>query len=56
MSSGEGKKLAEVYKEWKTLKAVRNKKVVVVDPDLYLRPGSRFIEALENLFRNIHRH
>jgi iron complex transport system substrate-binding protein len=44
------KQLTEAYKEWKFLKAVKNGNVIVLDPDLYLRPGPRFIDALENLF------
>lgn len=53
-SDKDSKKLTQAYKEWKFLKAVKNGNVIVVDPDLYLRPGPRFIDALENLFRKIH--
>jgi iron complex transport system substrate-binding protein len=54
MLSGESKKIISIYKEWKSLKAVQNNNVIVVDPDLFLRPGPRFIEALEDLFRKLH--
>lgn len=49
-------KLTETYEEWKFLRAVKKGNVLVLDPDLYLRPGPRFIDALENLFRKIHPH
>ena len=55
MSTEESKKLISIYREWRSLKVIQNKNVIVVDPDLYLRPGPRFIDALENLFRNLHR-
>ena len=55
-SEKDSKKLTQAYKEWKFLKAIKSGNVIVVDPDLYLRPGPRFIDALENLFRKIHPH
>ncbi|MGE5350529.1 MAG: ABC transporter substrate-binding protein [Acidobacteriota bacterium] len=42
------------YPEWKSLSAVKNDKILVVDPDLYLRPGPRFIQALKDLFFKLH--
>ncbi|MCX6150405.1 MAG: cobalamin-binding protein [Ignavibacteriales bacterium] len=56
MTNSETKNLVEAYREWKSLKAVRNGRVIVVDPDLYLRPGPRFVDALENLFNKLHPH
>jgi iron complex transport system substrate-binding protein len=53
-SNKDSNKLTQAYKEWKFLKAIKNGNVIVVYPDLYLRPGPRFIDALENLFRKIH--
>jgi ABC-type Fe3+-hydroxamate transport system substrate-binding protein len=50
----DSKKLAEAYKEWKYLEAVKKGNIIILNPDLYLRPGPRFIDALENLFRKIH--
>lgn len=44
------KKMLESYPEWNTLKAVKNKHVITCDPDLYLRPGPRFMDAVEDLF------
>ena len=41
--------LTDVYPEWKDLKAVKFKHVIFVDPDLYFRPGPRFIKALSDL-------
>ncbi|MCU7496677.1 MAG: cobalamin-binding protein [Ignavibacteria bacterium] len=42
------------YTEWKSLKAVKNNNIIVLDPDLYLRPGPRFTKALKELFLKIH--
>lgn len=44
------------YPEWKSLSAVKNNRILVVDPDLYLRPGPRFIQALKDLFVKVHPH
>lgn len=44
------------YPEWKSLNAVKNNRILVVDPDMYLRPGPRFIQALKDLFAKIHPH
>ncbi len=44
-----------VYSEWKNLKAVKNDNVIIVEPDLFFRPGPRFTEALENLNNRIRR-
>ncbi|MGC8659604.1 MAG: ABC transporter substrate-binding protein, partial [Desulfomonilaceae bacterium] len=44
-------------KEWDnhpTLKAVKNKRVYVLDADIVSRPGPRFIEALETLVKLLH--
>ncbi|RJP71290.1 MAG: cobalamin-binding protein [Ignavibacteriales bacterium] len=56
MSSDEVKDNLKGIKEWKTVKALKNNNVIVVDPDMYLRPGSRFIDAIEDLFRKINPH
>ena len=45
-----------LYPEWKNLKAIKNKNVLFVDRDLYSRPGSRFVEAVEDLFIKTHPH
>lgn len=43
----------EVYPEWHTLSAIMNKRVIFVNPDLYSRPGARFVDAIEELNRKI---
>lgn len=51
-----GKNISEIeklYPEWKSLKAVKNNKVLFVDRDLYSRPGSRFVDAVKDLFFRI---
>ncbi|RCK73050.1 MAG: Vitamin B12 ABC transporter, B12-binding component BtuF [Ignavibacteriae bacterium] len=37
------------YPEWKTLKAYRNNKIVIVDADLLSRPGPRILQGFEIL-------
>lgn len=44
-------KIANAYPEWKNLKAVKNKNIVLVDADQYLRPGPRFVPALADFFK-----
>jgi len=39
----------DLYKEWKDLKAVNNNKVFYLNPDIYFRPGPRFVVALKDL-------
>lgn len=53
MSTDEAKDNIKGIKEWRSVKAVKNKNVIVVDPDMYLRPGSRFVDAIEDLFLKI---
>ncbi|MBN1299584.1 MAG: cobalamin-binding protein [Melioribacteraceae bacterium] len=43
----------ELYPEWADIKAVRNNMVFYVNPDIYFRPGPRFVEALKDLNRII---
>ncbi|MGD8780738.1 MAG: helical backbone metal receptor [Ignavibacteria bacterium] len=43
--------IKNAYPEWKNLDAVKNDNVVLVNPDLFFRPGPRFIEALK-IFSN----
>ncbi len=47
--------IEKIYPEWKNLKAVKNKNVIFVDRDMYSRPGPRFIEAVKDLHRKVHR-
>ncbi len=39
----------EAYPEWKEIKAARTKNFIWMDPDLYFRPGPRFVEAVEKM-------
>jgi len=41
--------LVETYPEWNTLSAVVNNRVLFLSTDLFRRPGSRFVEAVEKL-------
>lgn len=42
------------WEQWPDLPAVREKRIHVVDSDLYDRPGPRMVDGLEELFRLIH--
>lgn len=46
-------KIANAYPEWKNIKAVKNKNIVLVNADEYLRPGPRFVPALEDFFKKL---
>ena len=46
--------IEKLYPEWKNLEAIKNKHVLFVDRDLYSRPGSRFVEAVEDLYSKTH--
>jgi iron complex transport system substrate-binding protein len=46
-------KAEQIYPEWKTLKAVKNNNVIFVDRDLFSRPGTRFIDAVNDLHSKI---
>lgn len=45
--------ILEYYPEWKNLSAIKKGKIVFVEPDLFFRPGPRFIDALEFLVEKI---
>jgi iron complex transport system substrate-binding protein len=42
------------YPEWKSLTAIQNKRVAIVDASIVSRPGPRIIEGLETMIRAIH--
>jgi iron complex transport system substrate-binding protein len=42
------------YPEWKSLAAIRNKRVAIVDASIVSRPGPRIIDGLEAVTRAIH--
>jgi iron complex transport system substrate-binding protein len=41
------------YSEWKNLVAIKKNKILFIDPDLFFRPGPRFIDAIEFLAENL---
>ena len=43
------------YPEWKSLSAIRNKRVAIVDASIVSRPGPRIIDGLEAIIHAIHR-
>ena len=42
------------YPEWKTLPAIRDKHVVIIDASIVSRPGPRIVDGLEAVFNAIH--
>jgi iron complex transport system substrate-binding protein len=42
------------YPEWKSLTAIRNKRVAIVDASIVSRPGPRIIDGLEAIIRALH--
>jgi len=52
--NGEKTRVEQVCPEWNNLKAVKNNNIIFVDRDLYSRPGTRFIEAVKDLYSKIH--
>ncbi len=46
--------IVNTYPEWKSLGTVKNKKVLLIDRNLFGRPGPRFAEAVETLFKLLH--
>jgi iron complex transport system substrate-binding protein len=42
------------YPEWKSLTAIRNKRVAIVDASIVSRPGPRIIDGLEAIIHAIH--
>jgi iron complex transport system substrate-binding protein len=47
-------KISNAYPEWARLKAVKNNNVIFVNRDLYMRPGPRFADAVNDLFIRLH--
>ncbi|MCX8009596.1 MAG: cobalamin-binding protein [Ignavibacteria bacterium] len=40
---------ANQYKEWKNIRAIKENNIIVVNADMFLRPGPRYIDAVEIL-------
>lgn len=47
-------KMLEIYPEWKRIKAIKNNGIITVDPNIYFRPGMRFVDAAEMLIKYLH--
>jgi iron complex transport system substrate-binding protein len=46
--------ILSMYPEWKTLSAIRNKRVCIVDASIVSRPGPRIVDGLEAVIKAIH--
>ncbi len=46
--------ILKAYPEWKSLKAIRKKRIALVDASIVSRPGPRVIEGLKIVFQAIH--
>ncbi len=52
--SGNSKEyLTGLYPEWKDISAVQNNRVILIDPNIYFRPGPRFVFALEDFNKKL---
>jgi len=47
------KKIAELYPEWKRIDAIKNNGIITINPNIYFRPGVRFVDAAEELVKNL---
>ena len=45
----------EMYPEWKNIDAVKKDNLFIIDANIFFRPGPRFINASEQLFKYLHR-
>ncbi len=45
--------IKKAYPEWKNLSAIKSNNIISVDPDLFFRPGPRFVIALQDLYRKL---
>ncbi len=46
-------KIAELYPEWKRTDALKYNGVITINPNIYFRPGVRFVDAAEELVKNL---
>lgn len=54
-ASGDVSQIRSGYSEWRNVEAVRKNKIIMVDADMFLRPGPRFVMALEELYEKLNR-
>ncbi|MBU2585788.1 MAG: ABC transporter substrate-binding protein [Bacteroidetes bacterium] len=45
--------ILEYYPEWNNLDALKAKRILLLQPDIFMRPGPRYIYAMENLHERI---
>lgn len=45
--------ILKLFPEWKNLNAIKNRKIIYVDQDLFFRPGPRFIDAIKFLSESL---
>lgn len=53
-ASGDARQIRTNYREWSTVSAVKNNNIILVDEDRFLRPGPRFMDALEELYGKLY--
>ncbi|VAX21183.1 Vitamin B12 ABC transporter, B12-binding component BtuF [hydrothermal vent metagenome] len=46
--------IKNAYPEWKNLSAIKTGNIIAVDPDIFFRPGPRFVIALKYLYDKLH--
>lgn len=45
--------ILKVYPEWRDINAIQKNQIIYVNPDLFFRPGPRYIEAIEYLISSL---
>lgn len=45
--------ILKVYPEWRDINAIKKNQIIYVNPDLFFRPGPRYIEAIEFLIHSL---
>lgn len=49
----DSKKILNYYPEWENITAVKKDQILFLQPDIFLRPGPRYIDAIESLYKKI---
>lgn len=55
-STADAESLLELYPEWRAIRAVRNERLRIIQPNLIERPGPRIVEGIVQLYQLLHKH
>lgn len=54
VTEADAESLLELYPEWRATRAVRNGQLLIIEPNLILRPGPRIVDGVVRLFQLLH--